>query len=54
MDERIVKYLYENFFNRCDDLPLNDVSPQLLHTICAILDVNGLEISTGVIEINLH
>lgn len=52
IEERLIKYFKENFFERLQDMErladqslLPEISPEIVHKICGIIDVNALEIN---------
>ncbi|KAL1117654.1 hypothetical protein AAG570_003969 [Ranatra chinensis] len=47
LDERIVKYIIENFMAILDPGIPPATSSEIIHQICGVLEVNGLEVTAG-------
>ncbi|KAF6208536.1 hypothetical protein GE061_016994 [Apolygus lucorum] len=45
--EKIASYICDNFLERLDKGSLPDMSREIIHFICGVIEVNSLEITTG-------
>jgi len=52
IDEKIVRYLRHNYLLKIDAGILSDISSETLHKICAIIEVNALDVPTATGELS--